>query len=265
MDVFSLLEQVTKIGIFFFIAYLHSLLVSFISLILKLRKPTKSDWLLLTHLPFSSGVLLPVFTTFLFAFPLGFTYHTQRSFQDEMDSYLPRFFALFFHLFLHFALLSLVYVFPSLMIWEKHVFADKLFLYFMIIHLTFIFFNLLPLFPSIMGFFVLSKTYQKFLKKQEPIFTYKAILFYKVFSALILIFMFLGGFYFFILKKIQLHLWHCLSFSLNTILGIGLAIFFAFLIMLIFYRFSILKYHQGIQKMFHKIFQDREKEEENNL
>ena len=56
-----------------------------------------------------------------------------------------------------------------------------------------------------------------------------------------------------------------LPFSFNTILGIGLAIFFVFLILFVFYRFSILKYHQGIQKMFHQIFQDREKEEENNL
>lgn len=259
MNTLEFIEIITKIGIFFLIAYLNGILVSALSLWMNLRKPGPGEWSPLTHLPLSSGIVFPIISTVLLVFPLGFTRNTQRSFIDEMDSYAVRFFALFFHLFLHFALLSLLVFYPAILIW-----SDWLFLYFIIIHLLFILFNLLPFYPSAMSFLILSWIHRRFKKKYDSSAAYQAIVSYKAFSLILMILLLMAGLHSLVLQKIQIHITLLTSFSIEVLIGITSGLLAAFLLILGIYRFHLMKYHQGIKKIFQDLFREREGEEKNS-
>lgn len=256
MTPLELLEIITKIGIFFLIAYLNGILVSALSLWMNLRRSVSGEWSPLTHLPLSSGIVFPIVSTVLLVFPLGFTRNTQRPFLDEVDSYPIRFVALFVHLFLHFALLSILAFYPAILIW-----SDWLFLYFLMIHLLFILFNLLPFYPSVMSFLILSWIHRRFSKKYDSSAAYQVMLSYKAFSLVLLILFLMAGFHSLALKKIQIHLTLFSSLKPGSLLGISGVLFSVLVLILGLYRFHIFKYHEGIKKMFQDLFREREEEE----
>ena len=73
-----IIDVVTKIGLFFLVAYMNMLIqLTFTRYVKGLNiRPSYSP---ISYLPIFQGILLPIFTALIFYFPVGFTKNVKNS------------------------------------------------------------------------------------------------------------------------------------------------------------------------------------------
>lgn len=242
-----IIEVVTKLGLFFLVAYINMMIqLTFTRYIKGMNlHPSYSP---ISHLPIFQGILLPIFTTLIFYFPVGFTKNVKNTLLQETDQYLAKLYSLVFQVIFSFFLVIII---------KNYTFlidaSDGILLYLAVINLLFIIFNIIPLYPGMMSYWFV---YLISSKKSKLDSIYKNILYYKNIGIILMCLFFIPDAYFWILQKIEFHLTITIELSNAWLFAITgfLVVLFSFTALL--HRHNLKKYYQKLRMTLEKTLEE---------
>lgn len=245
-----MIEMITKIGLFFLAAYLNSIFQIFFNRHIKKTYLTAS-YSPVAYLPIFQGILLPILSAVLFYFPVGFTRNVKNTLLQEADHYLSKLFSLIMNLILSFYLILLMKNYMYLV-----DVTDGILLHFTVINLLFVVYNMIPLYPAIVSYWVIFKISTR---KKNVDSIYKTILYYKNLGVILMVFLFLPDILFWILHKIEIHLNLCLEMENSWLIGITVFMTFLFLLLALIHRHSLNRYYQELRQALEKTLEEDRK------
>ena len=203
-----LINLILKLGLFFIVIYINILagalllfflkrsalnyfnlhnknMVIFREILKKILGFTNAKVFSITsYITLGYGIILPVVTTFFYGYPFGYYYSVYQN--EFLPSNYLKAFSFLFSLIFEFILILFIRSYPSIIFWSSSIVIDLL-----IINTIFIVINVIPIFPSLVSFFVI-----------EHVKSFTTIIIYKNLSIVFLFLMFLINLYAFIINKV---------------------------------------------------------------
>jgi hypothetical protein len=244
---------ITRVGFFFLIAYGAGLLEMLFQKLMDDRRTGTIPKAPTAYLPLFQGIILPVLTTLLFRYPVGFNGNTSLSFSEEIHNHASKLFSLTFCLLFNFLLVILLKSFPGILFW-----SEGLFLNLILANLFFLIFNTLPFYPAIMSYPFLFFLRSSLLRKKGMESMENALLTYKHFSLFVFILIILltelRVFYVKIVSFLNL------LFSFPTLWTALITLFFSLLFALtaLLYKRKVKRYQQEMHNALQNMLEEKE-------
>ncbi|PKL11900.1 MAG: hypothetical protein CVV50_05085 [Spirochaetae bacterium HGW-Spirochaetae-6] len=271
------LDILTKLGFFFAIAYLNSLMQIVFIRYATDQRTYPYRYAPNNFFPLFSGILLPILSVLALYFPIGYNRYIQHSLLDDTDQYFSKLFALFFQLILSFIFIIVLKETYDFMLSCRSCFYPqcactnilncvaclepssayimRLLFYLPAINLLFILFQCLPFFPGTLGFMAAYQIFYRTHKKKGSDTAYQWLSNFRYLSILLLfLFFFAGGAIYFI-QKITFFLTHIVTFAYPSLIALTLGTLSIFFLFFFWHRRNITRYHSDLKKTLENILE----------
>lgn len=160
-------EFLFKLSFFFIIGFLFGLAQNFFLKLTENSNHKQRFYNISHYFPLSYGIFLPILAWFLGSvyFPIGMSRYSQNSHHFEVDHSTARIFAYLLLLFLFFVMIGInAYLTLN---YSLDIFTLILLMWFLQVLLVFLIFNLLPVYPMLLGSLLLKELKVYFIQKNK--------------------------------------------------------------------------------------------------